>query len=197
MKSRGSGDIVLPHIHRLNGIICPEQILCDPTSVAGRAPPTGRIVDLHGSRWSERRVSCADESISNLPSRRSGGLQPNIAHCEHRYGSYKADKADDEESGDVGSPRGARHASGEGGDGATQLMAGEDPTDDDRRLRGSEMLRRKLHCRRHGGDEVQSEEDRPDRQCIDIEAAEWQPDQRQAAQAVVPGQQNAIIETVG
>src|ERR1700722_3189364 len=68
-------------------------------------------------------------------------LEPDIAHCEHRDGSYEADEANDEKRRDVASPGGTRHAGGEGGDRTPQLMAGENPTDDDRRFFGAEMLR--------------------------------------------------------
>jgi hypothetical protein len=71
-----------------------------------------------------------------------GGLQPSIANGEHRHCGDKADEADDHERRDVGSPGGACHTGGKRGDGAAQLMAREDPSDDDRRLRGAEMLRR-------------------------------------------------------
>ncbi len=54
-----------------------------------------------------------------------------------------------------------------------------------------------FHGRRHGGDPVEAVEHGEQRQAVEREIGERQIEQRKPAQAVIPEQQPAIVETVG
>ena len=78
-----------------------------------------------------------------------------------------------------------------------QLMAGKDPAEHQVGALGAELLRGEPHGRRHGRDPVEPVEHREQRQAVEREIGERQEQQRQAAQAVIPEQQLAIVVAVG
>ncbi|KAG1189548.1 hypothetical protein G6F35_014070 [Rhizopus arrhizus] len=87
-----------------------------------------------------------------------------------------------------------RFADGAGhprGGGRAQLVARDDPAEDDCRIAFAERFRREAQRGRHRGDPVQAEEDREDRQAVEREIGIGQVDQRQAAQRVVDEEQLA------
>ena len=75
-------------------------------------------------------------------------------------------------------------------------MAGEDPAEHQIGALRPEPLRGEPHRRRHGGDPVEPIEHRKQRQAVEREIGERQEQQRQAAQAVIPEQQIAIVVAV-
>jgi hypothetical protein len=76
------------------------------------------------------------------------------------------------------------------------LVAGENPRDDDRRIPAAEHLVRQRERGRAGGDPVEPVKDREDRQAQRVELGKRDHDQRQPAQPVIPEQQHTRIEAI-
>jgi hypothetical protein len=194
---------------KTRSLLCEFARLAEPIRTPG--PPTNMTIGRN-------RVLVVRSASSGLepkrahhsPSRRGHGAEP--PHPEdtpsrrrrlrpprdrqHDQRGDDAERAGDEERRQIG--RSSTFATGRRRTPRrrAELMAGKDPAEHQVGALRPEPLRGEPHRRRHGRDPVEAVEHRKQRQAVEREIGERQEQQRQAAQAVIPEQQPAIVVAV-
>src|SRR5215213_1866685 len=100
------------------------------------------------------------------------GLTLPFGKREHEGGGDDAESAGGEERREVGCEPRTRQAGPVGRARRAELVAGENPAEDEAGVLASEPRRSELHGRRHGGDPVEAVEHREQRQAEEGEISE-------------------------
>src|SRR5438132_952211 len=129
-----------------------------------------------------------------LTGRCDGGSE--VAHAQNQQRRHQAGQAASDKCQQVIAARASYGAGAEGGQSTANLMTGEYPGEDHRRVAAAEDLVGERESRGTGSDPVQAIEDRKNGQADKVKLAEWHHDQRKTAQAVVPEQQGAGVEAI-
>src|SRR5439155_9265782 len=118
------------------------------------------------------------------------------AHTQNQQRRHQAGEAAGDKCQQVVAICASYGAGAEGCQSTANLMTGEYPGEDHRRVAAAEDLVGERESRRTSSDPVKPIEDRKNGQADNVKLAEWHDDQRKTAQAVVPEQQGAGVEAI-